>query len=144
MRQGSATDATGSNRNQMNNTAVSSGSGLIRPTSESNLRQLAYGTSSNTSSVSASLAARPGSALGLLQGSSIVNANGLRSTVNLTGPPRPGTSAGYLTSAGKSEDQALRESLAAVLPPDLRHLVGMPATTTTTTTDTNTILNAVS
>ena len=47
------------------------GGGLTRPTSETNLRQLAYGDS-------LPMAARPGSAMGLLQGSSIVNANGMR------------------------------------------------------------------
>lgn len=129
----------------VNTTAtITNAAGLTRPTSETNLRQLAYG-SGNTSSISASLAARPGSALGLLQGSSIVNANGLRSTVNsnLTDQQRTG---GFLAAAAKSEDQALRETLAAILPPDLRHLVGMPAatsSTTTTTSDSAAILSAV-
>lgn len=55
MRQGSMTDATGSNRNHMNSTIVTLASLLIRhPTSETDLRQLPYGTSSSTTSVSVS------------------------------------------------------------------------------------------
>lgn len=147
MRQGSLNE-TGSKRTDRTYTSgnsatiTTSSAGLTRPTSETNLRQLAYGTDST------SLAARPGSALGLLQGSSIINANGVRTTAHLT-TSRAETASGFLssTSSGaKTEDQALRESLAAVLPPDLRHLVGMPATTstTTTTTDSAAILSAVS
>ena len=70
----------------MNSIIVTLAFALIRPTSQTNnLRQLAYGTSSPTS-VSASLATRSGSALGL-----------------------------------------------AILPPDRRPLVGMPATDTNNT-----------
>ena len=157
MRQGSLNDSasrrttTTAQDRQHYSTSVSS-AGLTRPTSETNLRQLAYGTDHST--VSASLAARPGSALGLLQGSSIINANGVRTTAHLTSTAnRAGTASGFLSGttssslAAKSEDQALRESLAAVLPPDLRHLVGMPATTsatTATTSDSTAILSAVS
>lgn len=118
--------------------------GLTRPTSETNLRQLAYGDP-----VSTTLAARPGSALGLLQGSSIVNANGVRSTMGLSGTTTTTSLFGAATLAGaKSEDQTLRESLAAILPPDLRHLVGAPSTgvassgAAATTSDASAILNA--
>lgn len=159
------TGSSGADRGYSSGTSAGSapGMGLTRPTSETNLRQLAYGEGS---SVSASLAARPGSALGLLQGSSIVNTNGMRTTAHLTSTtltnsntsvvtnrPIGGLMTGFNTTLNnsataqqqvKSEDQALRESLAAILPPDLRHLVGAPATITTATTcDTNTILNAV-
>jgi hypothetical protein len=123
------------------------GQGLTRPTSETNLRQLAYGD------VPVSVAARPGSALGLLQGSSIVSANGLRSTANLGLAGRSNylsNSASSLLASVKSEqakqDQSLTESLAAILPPDLRHLLGTSAATSTTatTSDSTAILNAVS
>ena len=158
------TGSSGADRGYSSGTSAGSvpGMGLTRPTSETNLRQLAYGEGS---SVSASLAARPGSALGLLQGSSIVNTNGMRTTAHLTSTtltnsnssvatnrPIGGLMTGFNTALNssaaaqqvKSEDQALRESLAAILPPDLRHLVGAPANTSTaTTSDTNTILNAV-
>ena len=123
------------------------GQGLTRPTSETNLRQLAYGD------VPVSVAARPGSALGLLQGSSIVSANGLRSTANLGLAGRSNylsNSASSLLASVKNEqakqDQSLTESLAAILPPDLRHLLGTSAVTSTTatTSDSSAILNAVS
>ena len=89
--------------------------------------------------------------MGLLQGSSIVNANGLRSTVNLNGRTNNYLTAASINASVKSElsqqDQNLRESLAAILPPDLRHLVGNPTSTsskaTGTTADSTTILNAV-
>lgn len=132
MRQGSLTEAMSSA-----STHATGLGGLTRPTSETNLRQLAYGEP-----VSTTLAARPGSALGLLQGSSIVNANGLRSTLGLTNPTLFG--AGTLGGAVKTEDQSFRESLAAILPPDLRHLVGAPSTAAppTTTSDASAILSA--
>jgi len=113
--------------------------GLTRPTSETNLRQLAYGDS-------VSLAARPGSAMGLLQGSSIVNANGMRFRNSAGSGVNYGTLGGLIPPPVKSEDQTLRESLAAILPPDLRHLVGSTAgnsATTNTTVDSTAILNAV-
>lgn len=139
LRQGSLTEAasSGADRGYSSGTSAGSLGGLTRPTSETNLRQLAYGDA-----IATSLAARPGSALGLLQGSSIVNANGLRSTINLT-------NAGARSNPAinvKSEDQTLRESLAAILPPDLRHLVGAPSTSaaiTSTTNDSSTILSVV-
>lgn len=141
LRQGSLTEAmsSGADRGYSSGTSAGSLGGLTRPTSETNLRQLAYGDP-----IATSLAARPGSALGLLQGSSIVNANGLRSSINLTaGGGVRSTSAMNI----KSEDQTLRESLAAILPPDLRHLVGAPSTTiaptTATTNDSTTILSVV-
>jgi hypothetical protein len=150
LRQGSLTEAnasSGVDRGYSGGaSAAGSFSGLTRPTSETNLRQLAYGES-----MASSLTARPGSALGLLQGSSIVNANGLRSSINSNL-----TSASNLVSSVarsnpsisiKSEDQTLRESLAAILPPDLRHLVGAPSTnlvtTSSTTNDSSTILSVV-
>lgn len=148
LRQGSLTEtanaSSGVDRGYSSGTsAAGSFSGLTRPTSETNLRQLAYGES-----MANSLAARPGSALGLLQGSSIVNANGLRSSINsnLTSAGLVGGVARSNPSISvKSEDQTLRESLAAILPPDLRHLVGAPSTVTTssTTNDSSTILSVV-
>lgn len=166
LRQGSMTETGSSGADRGYSSGTSAGSinpgqqqqqGLTRPTSETNLRQLAYGEGSSL------VSARPGSALGLLQGSSIVNTNGMRTTAHLTSTAlgANGTSVmtnrtnSLMTGFGpttttasfnqtKSEDQALRESLAAILPPDLRHLVGAPATTNaSTTSDTNTILNAV-
>lgn len=116
------------------------GQGLTRPTSETNLRQLAYGDP-------VPVATRPGSALGLLQGSSIVNANGMRSSTN--------NRAGYISSASMMEsvkaaaskqDQSLTESLAAILPPDLRHLLGTTSATGTTSSsaiDTTSALHSV-
>lgn len=144
LRQGSLTEANASStadRGYGGATSATSFSGLTRPTSETNLRQLAYGES-----MASSLAARPGSALGLLQGSSIVNANGLRSTLNTNLTGNMGAVARSNPSISvKSEDQTLRESLAAILPPDLRHLVGAPSTslvtTSSTTNDSTTILS---
>jgi hypothetical protein len=154
LRQGSLTEANtssgGVDRGYSSGASAASFSGLTRPTSETNLRQLAYGES-----MASSLAARPGSAHGLLQGSSIVNANGLRSSINsnLTSGNLAGGGVGIARSnpsiSVKSEDQTLRESLAAILPPDLRHLVGAPSTnlvmtTSSTTNDSSTILSVVS
>ncbi|XP_046456940.1 uncharacterized protein LOC124204006 isoform X4 [Daphnia pulex] len=151
LRQGSLTEANtssgGVDRGYSSGASAASFSGLTRPTSETNLRQLAYGES-----MASSLAARPGSAHGLLQGSSIVNANGLRSSINsnLTSSNLAGGGVGIARSnpsiSVKSEDQTLRESLAAILPPDLRHLVGAPSTnlvmtTSSTTNDSSTILS---
>lgn len=121
--------------------SISTSGGLTRPTSETNLRQLAYGDS-------VSLATRPGSAMGLLQGSSIVNANGMRfrNSASAGSGVSYGTLGGLIPPPAKSEDQTLRESLAAILPPDLRHLVGSSAgssVTTNTTVDSSAILNAV-
>lgn len=146
LRQGSLTEASASNtldRGYSSGTSAGSFGGMTRPTSETNLRQLAYGES-----MASSLAARPGSALGLLQCSSIVNANGLRSTINsnLTGNLGAVARSNPAISL-KSEDQTLRESLAAILPPDLRHLVGAPSTnlvtSSSTTNDSTTILSVV-
>ncbi|XP_045028308.1 uncharacterized protein LOC116921188 isoform X3 [Daphnia magna] len=141
LRQGSLTEANASSTADRGYGGATSFSGLTRPTSETNLRQLAYGES-----MASSLAARPGSALGLLQGSSIVNANGLRSTLNTNLTGNVGAVARSNPSISvKSEDQTLRESLAAILPPDLRHLVGAPSTslvtTSSTTNDSTTILS---
>ena len=121
--------------------SVGASGGLTRPTSETNLRQLAYGDG-------VSLAARPGSAMGLLQGSSIVNANGMRfrNSASAGSGVNYGALGGLIHPSQKSEDQTLRESLAAILPPDLRHLVGSTAgssVTTNTTVDSTAILNAV-
>jgi len=120
--------------------SVGASGGLTRPTSETNLRQLAYGDG-------VSLAARPGSAMGLLQGSSIVNANGMRfrNSASAGSGVNYGALGGLIHPPQKSEDQTLRESLAAILPPDLRHLVGSTAgssVTTNTTVDSTAILNA--
>ena len=139
MRQGSLTEAMTS---ASAHSASAGLGGLTRPTSETNLRQLAYGESMSTT-----LAARPGSALGLLQGSSIVNANGLRSTIGLTSTTSSLFGTGTLGTTSKTDDQSFRESLAAILPPDLRHLVGAPSTSAatvppTTTSDASAILNA--
>jgi hypothetical protein len=150
LRQGSLTEAnasSGVDRGYSSGASAASFSGLTRPTSETNLRQLAYGES-----MASSLAARPGSALGLLQGSSIVNANGLRSSIN-SNLTSANLSGGVVARSNpsisvKSEDQTLRESLAAILPPDLRHLVGAPSTnlvtTSSTTNDSSAILSVVS
>ncbi|XP_059351813.1 uncharacterized protein LOC130689767 isoform X1 [Daphnia carinata] len=136
LRQGSLTEALNASSAADRGYATSAASfgGLTRPTSETNLRQLAYGES-----MASSLAARPGSALGLLQGSSIVNANGLRSTLNsnLTQANLGAVARSNPSISVKSEDQTLRESLAAILPPDLRHLVGAPSTSLVTTSTTN-------
>jgi hypothetical protein len=148
LRQGSLTEtanaSSGVDRAYSSGTsAAGSYSGLTRPTSETNLRQLAYGKS-----MANSLAAHPGLALGLLQESSIVNANGLRSSINnnLTSASLVG---GVVRSnpsiSVKSEDPTLRESLAAILQPDLRNLVAAPSTvnTSSTTNDSSTILSVV-
>ncbi|GLH08305.1 Uncharacterized protein GBIM_13564, partial [Gryllus bimaculatus] len=74
--------------------------------SETNLRKIALG---------ADPVPRPGSALGLLQASSVVSSSGMRSG--------PGISAADLTRTTSVYSSPLAD-LASCLPPDLRHLLG--------------------
>ena len=72
---------------------------LTRPSaSETNLRKMVHGVDQ---------VPRPGSALGLLQGSSVVSSTGL--PVSVSSPRYSGSQ---------------MSDLASVLPPDLRHLLG--------------------
>ncbi|KAK2721085.1 hypothetical protein QYM36_003379, partial [Artemia franciscana] len=72
--------------------------GLVRPTSETNLKRLAAET-----------VQRPGSALGLLHGANLVSSSGFQGD----------NKENFLCSTKDS----FKESIAAILPPDLRHLV---------------------
>ncbi|XP_063219810.1 uncharacterized protein LOC134529539 [Bacillus rossius redtenbacheri] len=81
---------------------------LARPSaSETNLRKIALGVDP---------VPRPGSALGLLQASSVVSSSGLRSSA-------PVVSGGGYTSASGVRSPPLSD-IASCLPPDLRHLLG--------------------
>nr|CAD7413637.1 unnamed protein product [Timema poppensis] len=90
---------------------------LARPSaSETNLRKIALGVDP---------VPRPGSALGLLQASSVVSSSGMRTTTTSLGP------SDLTSTISTSMHSSPLADLASCLPPDLRHLLGSTGTSDT-------------
>nr|CAD7196352.1 unnamed protein product [Timema douglasi] len=90
---------------------------LARPSaSETNLRKIALGVDP---------VPRPGSALGLLQASSVVSSSGMRTTTTSLGP------SDLTSTISTSMHSSPLADIASCLPPDLRHLLGSTGTSDT-------------